>query len=208
MSDAERRARRCRGRGCPRRARTRAEIAESRSRSAPTAVRRVAAVEGLDERALQLGHRVAERSGGRRRPAARGRRGAARAELAVDVDRLAGRELARRLAERVDRDLAAAREDGAPAVDPDGDPAEAGDRGRPGLEVQHERRVAVDAEDEGAVGQGRLQHPQAPLAHVAEAGVVGAALGVVVVGDDGGPQAGRPPRRSSPSSQRGSSPTL
>ncbi len=54
----------------------------------------------------------------------------------------------------------------------------------------------------------RLQRPQAPFADVAEAGVVGAALRVVVVGDDGGPQAVAAPSRSRPSSQRGSSPTL
>ena len=38
--------------------------------------------------------------------------------------------------------------------------------------------------------QSPFEAPQAPLAHVAEAGVVRAALGVVVVGDDGGAQAG------------------
>ena len=46
-------------------------------------------------------------------------------------------------------------------------------------------------EHERAVGEHRLEGPQPALAHVAEAGVVGAALGVVVVGHDGGSQPGR-----------------
>ena len=49
--------------------------------------------------------------------------------------------------------------------------------------------------------QGALEDPQAPLAHVAEPGVVGAALGVVVVRDDRRAQAGRRPSRSRPASQ-------
>ena len=53
-----------------------------------------------------------------------------------------------------------------------------------GVEVEDASGVLVDAEHPAVVGHLRLQGGQAPLAQVAEPGVVGAALGVVVVGDD------------------------
>ena len=54
----------------------------------------------------------------------------------------------------------------------------------------HEHGVLVDAEHPGILGKHPLHHGQSPLAEVAEARVVRAALGVVVVRDDGGLQAG------------------
>ena len=50
-------------------------------------------------------------------------------------------------------------------------------------EVEQDGRVLVDPEHERLVGQFPFQQRQPPLAQIAEAGVVGAALGVVVVRD-------------------------
>ena len=108
------------------------------------------------------------------------------------LGRLAGREAACRLAERLDRELGAGREAGAPAVDPDGHAAQPRDGRRARRRGRGSSAVWLSTpRTNDAVGQHRLEVPQPPLAHVAEAGVVVAALGVVVVGDDGRAQAGR-----------------
>ena len=151
----------------------------------------VPAVEGLDERALERRHLVAQRRLARA-PAGRSCViGSRRAPRRAPPGRFAGRKAACRLAERLDRELGAGLEPGAPAVDADGHAAQPRDGHEPGFEVQDQRGVAVDAEDERPLGPHRLEVPQPSLAHVAEAGVVVAALGVVVVGDDGRAQAGR-----------------
>ena len=72
----------------------------------------------------------------------------------------------------------------------DGDGAQASDGGGVGVEIEDAGGVLVDAQDED-VGRELLFHlEEAALAEVRVAGVVGAALGVVVMGDDGGPEAG------------------
>ena len=87
----------------------------------------------------------------------------------------------------------------APAVDPDRHPAEAGDRRRSRRSRSRTSAVWLSTPRTNVPGgQLPLQHPQPALAHVAEAGVVVAALGVVVVGDDRGPQAGRRPEQVEP----------
>ena len=63
------------------------------------------------------------------------------------------------------------------------DGALADDLGGVGIEIHHDTGVLVDAEYETSVRQRWLEHGQAPLAQVAEPGVVVAALGVVVVWD-------------------------
>ena len=55
---------------------------------------------------------------------------------------------------------------------------------RASVEIEHAPRVLVDAEYPPGVRQLRLEDGQPPLAQIAEAGVVVAPLGVVVVGDD------------------------
>ena len=59
----------------------------------------------------------------------------------------------------------------------------------PDFEVEQQGRVRVDAQHEDVIGQLSLEAREAALAEVAEARVVGATLGVVVVGDDGHAQA-------------------
>jgi hypothetical protein len=52
------------------------------------------------------------------------------------------------------------------------------------VEIQYQGRVAVHAQDEDVFGQRVFQHGQTTLAHVAEASVVVAAFGIVIVRDD------------------------
>jgi hypothetical protein len=66
----------------------------------------------------------------------------------------------------------------------DGDLAPAAHRQELGVQVEQGGGVLVDDEDGGAIGELGFQGRQAPLVHVAVAGVVGAALGVVVVRDE------------------------
>ena len=60
--------------------------------------------------------------------------------------------------------------------------------GPPGVEVDAQRGVLVDPEDEGAFGELALEKGEALFTQIAEPGVVGSALGVVVVGDDRHPE--------------------
>ena len=75
------------------------------------------------------------------------------------------------------------------------------------FEVEDAGGVLVDAQDAGLVGELALQFDESLLAQVAEAGVVVAAFGVVVVGDDRAADAGQD-RTSRPCSQCGAVPTL
>ena len=67
---------------------------------------------------------------------------------------------------------------------PDGDDAVAHYRCVTRLEVQDQTGVLVHAQDPSAVGHLSLECRKAPLAQVAVTGVVVAALGIVVMGDD------------------------
>src|SRR6202035_2847630 len=64
---------------------------------------------------------------------------------------------------------------------PDGDRAAPDHGGVAGIEVDTQRGVFVHSQHERAVGKLAFEPRQALLAQVAEAGVVGAAFGVVVV---------------------------
>ena len=88
-------------------------------------------------------------------------------------------------AEVVEGDRLAGVEAGGFASAAQGDGALADDLGGVGVEVDHDAGVLVDAEDEASLRQFGLEHREASLAQVAEARVVVAALGVVVVRDDG-----------------------
>ena len=130
--------------------------------------------------------RQQRRALGRRRRRTRRRRVCAAVGVAAVRRRAAG---ARRLApgeglQRVEIELLAGGEAARGAPAPHGERAATGDRDRAGVEVHDDRGVLVDAEHPGVVGQHRFHHRQPPLAHVAEARVVRAALGVVVVRDD------------------------
>src|SRR5207302_4293303 len=81
---------------------------------------------------------------------------------------------------------------GHPALEPpltpaatQGDAAVAAHADGLGVEVEDARGVLVDAEHRRTLVEHRLEQAKPPLTHVAEAGVVGSALGVVEVGDDG-----------------------
>ena len=75
---------------------------------------------------------------------------------------------------------------------PGGDLSAPSDAHRLRLDIDDARRVFVDAENEEIVGQHRFEPAQPFLAHVAESGIVGATLMVVVVGDDGASYADLP----------------
>ena len=76
-------------------------------------------------------------------------------------------------------------------VHPQRDSAVTGHLSRSSVDVNDESGVLVDTEHPGAVGEHGLHRDQSSLAEIAEAGVVMAALGVVVVRDHRGVDADR-----------------
>ena len=93
------------------------------------------------------------------------------------------------MAEGVDGDGLAGFEADGLAVAAQGDRALADDVGGVGVEIHHHTGVLIDTQDETSVRQFGLEHGEAPLTEIAEARVVVAALGVVVMRDDRNVQA-------------------